>query len=546
MNGQMTMIMLVIPILIGVLVIIPLVVKITKKRTGCKVNKENVKPLPSYDPISQADEEREMEQTREQKQERGQEQKQKQEQTRERQREQEQERGTEKQLLQDMNRDTTVLFSVVLVILTIICALGVIAIVGVPEDEDTWRDPDPGEEDWEQQDQWQDDTTPSYEGTTEPPEIEVDLPDGVYASWQELEDGTSCFVEDTIEGGRVLSSKRTYYAADGSPQGWTLDEWDENGYLIKSTSDLGDGWFDVSEYAADAGGMRIRLSRYYNGLPVYVSEYDDQGNEIKTTSYDDNGNKIGWWTMLYDTVGNPIKTVSYDANDAMLEWVEQRYDARGNVIWSYYYGSNGVLNGSEWLEYNENDQVTRAVRYSADGSVSEVQELEWNENGTTKKVTSRYADGRVGIREMDENGNALRDTSYYANGQLDSVWEFFEDKRSTRLQYDENGNKVVLYEMYDGIVVRWTHYYENGSYSVETREENDESTTVLYDAVGNVIERIEFRFGATNSIGRTAEEVVYDAQGNVLRKRVLQYQGDELISVKYYDGNGNLIDKIEY
>ena len=145
----------------------------------------------------------------------------------------------------------------------------------------------------------------------------------------------SNYKEDTDDNGNV---SRKYYYYNGNIA--CVEERDTNGTIRKETDYEEDGTIGHSLEYNESGDI-TKGEYYYDGKLsfYYTSEYDENGNEIKTTYYDDNGNIDS--VSEYDENGNKIKTTYYyyDENDKITRTSE--YDENGNKIKTTYYDESG-------------------------------------------------------------------------------------------------------------------------------------------------------------------------------------------------------------
>lgn len=129
------------------------------------------------------------------------------------------------------------------------------------------------------------------------------------------------------------------------------------------------------------GNHSPKTKTFYDtlGNVDYISEYDNDGNEIRATYYDTTGNVRGWNENEFDATGEKSKTTRYRNNGSVLFINE--YDNIGNV-------------------------KTR-VEFNVDGSIAHWYEYEYDSYGNAIKRTSYNSDGTV-FWEYDGNGNVSR------------------------------------------------------------------------------------------------------------------------------------------
>lgn len=157
------------------------------------------------------------------------------------------------------------------------------------------------------------------------------------------------------EEGRLLK-RNDYYTETGEISGYSAFEYDEHGNIVKSTFCLLDGTpqnYDVFEYNTD--GLRIASSRYEcNKEGDYLStssEYNEQGNEAKTTWYDVNGNVHGYYTYEYDSDGKRTRYNNCAVDGTIREYCLYLYDNDGSYIGEEYYNGDGSLQFSTTINH---------------------------------------------------------------------------------------------------------------------------------------------------------------------------------------------------
>lgn len=149
------------------------------------------------------------------------------------------------------------------------------------------------------------------------------------------------------EEGRILK-QNDYLIETGEISGYNEYEYDNSGNRIKDTFCSLDGrpeCYDLFEY--DDKGKRTGSCRYNCGKNgdylSTISEYDEMGNEIKTTWYDTNGNVSGYYIYEYDSDGNPLRMDNCDVDGTIREYGIWLYDDNGKFIGQEYYNADGSL-----------------------------------------------------------------------------------------------------------------------------------------------------------------------------------------------------------
>ena len=122
----------------------------------------------------------------------------------------------------------------------------------------------------------------------------------------------------------------------------SIDEFDENGNLVKST-----------EY-------------YETGAINRITEFDENRNLVKITEYYETGaiNCI----MEFDENGNMVKSTGYYETGAINMIIE--YDENENMVKATAYYETGAINYIQ--EYDENGNCVKSAHYDADGNKTEI------------------------------------------------------------------------------------------------------------------------------------------------------------------------------
>jgi len=160
-------------------------------------------------------------------------------------------------------------------------------------------------------------------------------------------------------------------ADNTSPQ--TPVPFDESKIVKSERYDYNDGSYYIEDY--DENGNNIRTTEYNADGSVdywYISDYDEKGNCTRTTVYNADGSVESIWD--YDEDGNCIRETWYNADGSVDYWYIYDYDEKGNQIRSTYYNADGSVDYWYIYDYDENGNTIRTTEYNADGSVAWVEE----------------------------------------------------------------------------------------------------------------------------------------------------------------------------
>lgn len=213
------------------------------------------------------------------------------------------------------------------------------------------------------------------------------------------------------------------YDDDGNILSDCVSEYDENGNEIKSVyCRAGGGIGNVVEYQYDGEGNQIEYEyKSYNSdgnISIFSHEtraYDTNGNEIEYAEYDENGNMEQRREYGYDADGNRIRETDYDKNDEPVKRTETEYDAFGNEIQYMIYDQYGNCSLKIIKEYDGRGNQIKQVVYDNSTTIRYWYEREYDENDNEVKFI-RYDDGvTIGCwieNEYDDFGSVIRQAMY--------------------------------------------------------------------------------------------------------------------------------------
>ena len=339
------------------------------------------------------------------------------------------------------------------------------------------------------------------------------------------------------------------YDDEGVKTSGRVSEYDRNGNEIKTIYYGADGEIRLMmEYQYDRDGNQIEYKYQSYDSDGSVSSfthetwaYDVYGNEIEYVSYDENGNVEEKTEHEYDAFGNKIRYEEYDKDGESAYKIIYNYDERGNRILLAKYEEGKLENKSEW-EYDENDNVKKAVFYEGHVNIIGITEFEYDENGN--KIKEAHYDGAENVDywdeyEYDENGNKIKEVHYDDTGSVD-YWDEYE--------YDRNGNlskQVSNFE--DSIDYTWEYEYDESSRIICRRDYIKDVVTstweYVYDERGNQVKEIytNYDWETGQKTFTKIDECIYDENGNMTKYDSINYRGEESESFQWereYDENG--------
>jgi hypothetical protein len=114
--------------------------------------------------------------------------------------------------------------------------------------------------------------------------------------------------------------------------------------LEKSVVDIEGRVIKKCSYDYDSYGriIKFNISEPLKGFDYYtVSEYDNMGNEVKSTIFDPSGQKVETGEYTYQN-GNNVKLILKDFLDTPIAISEYGYNMNGDIIKEVYYTGNNL------------------------------------------------------------------------------------------------------------------------------------------------------------------------------------------------------------
>ncbi|MDE7340356.1 MAG: hypothetical protein K2N80_07305 [Lachnospiraceae bacterium] len=392
-----------------------------------------------------------------------------------------------------------------------------------------------------------------YQGAKELEEDREEVYRGISDVYLQMDDVAQAFatLDEGIEkcgldsfGQSTLHQRKTYvlagtvavrrkfiensYDDDGNILSDCVSEYDENGNEIKSVYCRAGGEIgNVVEYQYDGEGNQIEYEyKSYDSdgnISIFSHEtwaYDINRNEIEYAEYDENGNMEQRREYGYDADGNRIRETDYDKNDEPVKRTETEYDASGNEIQYMVYDQYGNCSLKIIKEYDGRGNQIKQVVYDNSTTIRYWYEREYDENDNEVRYV-RYSDDEVidswYEKEYDENGNEVKFIRY-DDGVTIGCW--------IEKEYDANENliKHVAYDDEGGIIYMWEYEYDESGREICERSYNENGVighTVEFeysdDEAGNLIKAIytNYDWETGQKGGQTIEEYIYDDRENM-------------------------------
>ncbi len=364
----------------------------------------------------------------------------------------------------------------------------------------------------------------------------------------------------------------------------TVNAWDEDGYILRSTvqSPYRTGKFSrtQNECTYDARGNRItQRSTYADGSfrGSWSYQYDDSNLLVRLVYYKEDGSvsytQDGY---QYDADGRMVGNVRRDADGSATEYYSAvwqngvrtsstRTDPKGNVLDDYTYDpvygdvltNEYVSSGSryksiytyhqdsyeeDWyalssgrryvttystVDIRTGDVIYKYNKTTGKWDLSSTVVYSSNADGTSSE-TEKFADGSRTERTKDQNGYVILSRSYNADGSFNYAYSYENDGdgrtlRSNSLTADGKTESYTLYEYdKDGNQVRSTTYNADGSFAYAFTSE--------YNSQGQEIRQNYYRESPGKLYSYTLYE--YDSDGKLVHS--IDYRADGTKSWESY------------
>ena len=352
----------------------------------------------------------------------------------------------------------------------------------------------------------------------------------------------------------------------------TTFTYDKNNRLIKETRPMN----QETNYQYNAAGLLIKKTDAKGQRLEYA--YDNANRMTQMAQYNAAGSSVKTISFTYDSAGN-LKTYndgttsaaySYDElyrkTQETINYLSAQAGGSFSLTTSYAYNKNGAKKSFTYpngqtvnYTYDANNQITGVnVPYAGNISYDAYQwtrptnvtlpsgsgakQYAYDELMRTKTITSndpsnnalmnyQYTyDKMDNIKTRTESGNTsgIRRTSAYDYDALYRLTEVKQDDAQTNAYtYDEVGNRLTS----NATTGDWTYNNNNELLSLPGENGQSSSTSFVYDANGNTIQR---------SVNGTIQNFVYDVDNRLIEVRDAS---NNLIATYTYDPFGRRIKK---
>lgn len=270
--------------------------------------------------------------------------------------------------------------------------------------------------------------------------------------WQVCEDGEKMNVgEHTLDEESICTVCGSMVEDYGDGQ-FIVNNHDEHGDTIRYTYYDADGSVveeEFTEYGLDAEGncYEKKTTQYnYSDEVVYISEYNEYGDQTSRTVTDLEGNveQVDRFEREYNDEGEAIWEKTY-TNDVLV-WEITGYKVYEGEDYTMRYPEAVITyyeDGTKMvITYGDNGEVAKETTYNADGEVESEQTYTYETD----------AEGNWTSIKVYEGERLVKDTEYAVDADgynyISKETEYREDGSKTVYEYDANG-ELVSESQYD-------------------------------------------------------------------------------------------------
>ena len=249
---------------------------------------------------------------------------------------------------------------------------------------------------------------------------------------------------------------------------------------IEKAIDLS-GSYEISEY--DRNGNEIRTEMYdkYDNVQYSSIRTYDENQNLLTEARTNNKGITSYKKNVYDKNGNLIKEYEGDDENSLYIWGEYMYK-KGVLDKRIYYDSDGNIDYI-WENEYQNGLLVKETKLSDSGYVYRTHEYEYDADGIKTKMTDTLY-GYGSVYYYDSLERIIREELFHKDKEITLVFENI---------YGDYGITDEYMLDADGTVTRHTktYYDEKGQLSknvfVNEKGKEKVSATWEYDAYGNMI-----------------------------------------------------------
>ena len=194
-----------------------------------------------------------------------------------------------------------------------------------------------------------------------------------------------------------VTKKSTSFNPNGEMIGYTLYEHDSKHRITSQKDYSADGkpnyFYDFEYYYKSDDEYKDRKKQVYtyftDGVETWksIDEYNENGKLLKTTSYS-SGELNGYTLYEYDSKGNRTKSVYWYLNngeEAIGSWRIYEYNSKGNLVKETGYNSDNTVYSINTYEYN-NDLLTKETSWQQYNDVTNETAYKYDQYGNKVKI----------------------------------------------------------------------------------------------------------------------------------------------------------------
>ncbi len=304
----------------------------------------------------------------------------------------------------------------------------------------------------------------------------------------------------------------------------TVKKYNDNGYLLESTSSIGGN--KIGNYTMPFRSAKI------------VYKYDKYNNLLSSCSYNTQGQLEDSSVHEVDKLGNRIIWKIFKGN-GVQEWeYVSEYDNGGNLLEVNDYHWSKLISRHTY-RYNDRGQCTMESEYEPDGRLKMKKVNRFDENGRKVETTDFNGSGNYNARHTygyNDWGNVIDEREYKEDGSdrhTKVLKEYDNQDHMIELrQFDENGKLIYM-----GKFDKYNNHLADITYTAEGAVREKVTAEYKYDSYGNEIEEL-LKLAERVPPIKSVYKYDYDYMGNWIKKTVFE-DGEPVRTterdLQYYD-----------
>ncbi|HNW89913.1 MAG TPA: hypothetical protein PKN48_09640 [Bacteroidales bacterium] len=245
-----------------------------------------------------------------------------------------------------------------------------------------------------------------------------------------------------------------------------------------------------------------------------LTEYDQNGNTLKTLSYNHAGEIIEHYVYKYDEKNNLIEEINFFDENEIAEHRFFQYNESGKPVEEKIVYLEGGENFIKFF-YDEKGNLTKRVQSDVDGEIEETEILEFMDGKLLRAVLTDGENNEMSRREYTYNDDGKMISYTFTSADPDSNFR-------TEYFYDENGSreKTLRYNSNNQLIEKNLFTTDENDNVTELYEEDPRSaktTKFTFDENNNIVKQEEFN---TNDELLSSIERTFDEEGRLTESLV--------------------------